>query len=386
MEALNEILSPNKRLKVAFLGGAYDSAVGRSHRIAIEMDQCFELVAGCFSRDREKNLDSAKQYGLDLNRVYTGLNDLLKHEVNQIDCIVILTPQDQHFEHVKLCLQAGIPIICEKALVCSSTEAIEIENILSTNSGYLAVTYNYTGYPMIRELKHMISSGVLGKIQQIHMEMPQEGFARLSPDGQPISPQEWRLRDGHTPTISLDLGVHLHMMAKFLTGERPEELVAITTSRGNFSGIIDNVNCLVKYTNNLDCSIWYSKTAFGCRNGQRFRIFGDLGSAEWVQENPEYLYYSDNTGGKYTLDRTSKNTQVANELRYQRFKAGHPAGFIEAFANYYVDIASSLNKFLDSKQNSRNQYVFGVSESLEGLKMLEAISRSSVSKKWEVIK
>lgn len=376
----------NKKLKAAFVGGAYDSAVGRSHRIAIEMDQCFELVAGCFSRDKKRNHTSANKYGVGLDRVYSGLDDLLKHEINNIDCIILLTPQDQHFEHVMACLRTGIPVICEKALVCSCAEAIQIRELLKSSGGYLAVTYNYTGYPMIRELKHMINVGLLGKIQQIHMEMPQEGFARLSPEGFPISPQEWRLRDGSIPTISLDLGVHLHMMVKFLADESPEEVVAITANRGNFSKIVDNVNCFVKYTNDIDCSIWYSKTALGYRNGLKIRIFGDQGTAEWVQEDPEFLYYSDNSGGKCCLDRTSKNIKVANQVRYQRFKAGHPAGFIEAFANYYVDIADSLQRDLQNDTASENQYVFGIEESLEGLNLLEAISRSSKSKKWEIIK
>lgn len=382
---INQVLNQNKKLKVAFIGGAYDSAVGRSHRIAIQMDQCFELVAGCFSRNQDKNHHSAIEYGIELDRVYASLGELLKHEIGNIDCIIVLTPQDQHFQHVKTCLEAGVPVVCEKALVCSSDEAGQLKDLLQSSGGYLAVTYNYTGYPMVRELKHMIDAGVLGKIQQIHIEMPQEGFARLSSEGVPISPQEWRLRDGFTPTISLDLGVHLHMMVKFLTGQTPEKLVAVTSSRGNFSEIADNVNCIVKYSGDVDCSVWYSKTAFGYRNGQRVRVFGDQGSAEWLQENPEYLHYSDNTGGKYCLDRTSKNIKVANQLRYQRFKAGHPAGFIEAFANYYVDIAKALRDYQNNEKSDSESYVFGVDESMEGLIMLEAIARSSASQKWEPI-
>lgn len=375
-----------RKLRVAFVGGAFDSAVGRSHRIAIEMDQCFELVAGCFSRNAEKNRESAIQYGIKIQRAYNHIQDLIANESNHIDCIVILTPQDQHFEHVKLCLEAGIPVVCEKALVCTSSQAEEIHALLCNTKGFLAVTYNYTGYPMVRELKHMIASGMLGAIQQVHIEMPQESFARLALDGEPMTPQSWRLHDGSIPTISLDLGVHLHMMVKFLTGQTPQELVAISGSRGNFSQVADNVNCLVKYSNDIDCSVWYSKTAFGHRNGQRFRIFGELGAAEWVQENPEYISFADNSGGKYILDRTTKFTKVANLPRYQRFKAGHPAGFIEAFANYYVDIAESLRGYIDDRGDQNQDYVFGIEESLEGLRMLEAISRSAANKKWEVIK
>ncbi|QDC44303.1 Gfo/Idh/MocA family oxidoreductase [Methylophilus medardicus] len=375
-----------KKLRVAFLGGAFDSAVGRSHRIAIEMDQCFELVAGCFSRNDKKNRDSAIKYGVNPERAHKNVHDLIAYESSNLDCVIILTPQDQHLEHLKICLEAGIPVICEKALVCTSTEAEHIQRLLENRKGFLAVTYNYTGYPMVRELKNMVDSGMLGAIQQIHIEMPQEGFARLTTDGNPMTPQSWRLHDGSIPTISLDLGVHLHMMVRFLTGQKPEELVAISASRGNFPEVADNVNCLVKYSNNIDCSIWYSKTAFGYRNGQRFRVFGDLGSAEWVQENPEYLSFADNSGGKYILDRTSNFSKVANQARYQRFKAGHPAGFIEAFANYYFDIAESLRSYLQDSKRQNHEFVFGVKESVEGLKMLEAISRSAVNKKWEVIK
>lgn len=384
---LNTSLSGvSKKLKIAFIGGAYESAVGRAHRIAVDMDQRYELVAGCFSRRPEISRASALKYAIDPSRAYSDMDDLLNSEAEELDAILILTPQDQHSRQIMACLEAGIPIVCEKALVASTSEAMVIRDQLAAKKGFLAVTYNYTGYPIVRELKHMVESGVLGKIQQIHMEMPQEGFARMSEDGAPITPQEWRLHDGYVPTISLDLGVHLHMMAHFLTGESPEEVVAISTSRGNFSQITDNVQCLARYSGDIDCGIWYSKTAFGCRNGLRLRIFGDKGSAEWVQENPEYLHYADNTGGKFILDRTSKGMQIANQARYQRFKAGHPAGFIEAFANYYIDIADALQRYRASKDWGFGRYVFGIEESLEGLQMLEAIARSSSSNKWEHVK
>lgn len=375
------------KLKIAFVGGAYDSAVGRAHRAAISMDQYFELIAGCFSRNKEKNIETAIQYGVDTNRIYNDFNSLLEYEKENIDAIVILTPQNQHIDQINKSLDFGIPIICEKALVSSSKEAIAIREKLIKKKGFLAVTYNYTGYPMIRELKHMIRSGFLGEIQQLHMEMPQEGFARLSNEGKPIYPQNWRLKDSFVPTISLDLGVHLHMMGTFLTGSSPIEVVSVASSRGNFNEVIDNVQFLANYTNNIDSSYWYSKTAFGYRNGLKIRIFGKKGSAEWVQGNPEYINFADNSGGKYCLDRTSKNIKIANNSRYQRFKAGHPAGFLEAFANYYVDLAHSLYKKKNISSVSESiKYVFGVNESIEGLKMLESVARSSSSKKWEIIK
>lgn len=371
------------KLKVAFVGGAFDSAVGRAHRVAIEMDQRFELVAGCFSRNQTKSVDSALKYRINPSRAYSDLNSLLKYESEDLDVIMILSPQDQHFSQLKKCLDKDVPIVCEKALVASVAEGLEIQELLTAKNRLVAVTYNYTGYPMVRELKSMIESGVFGKIQQVYIEMPQEGFARMSECGEPVTPQEWRLRDGDIPTISLDLGVHLHMLVKFLTNAHPEEVVATSSTRGNFHEVTDNVQCLAKYSENIDCNIWYSKTAFGYRNGLRLRIFGTKGGAEWVQDNPEYLQFADNEGGKYCLDRASKNSKIANQIRYERFKAGHPAGFLEAFANYYSDIADVIQRFKDTRNIDFGEYVFGVEESLEGLKMLEAISRSTSSGQWE---
>lgn len=379
-------LKPNEeKLKVAFVGGAYDSAVGRAHRAAIAIDQRYDLVTGCFSRDIDKSRKTASDYGVDQERAYSDLTVMLQNESKNLDAVIVITPQDQHGVHVSNCLEAGLPVVCEKALVPSSAEALTIRNQLTEKNGFLAVTYNYTGFPMIRELKHMIESGMLGKIHQIQMEMPQEGFAKIGEDGAPIRPQEWRLRDGKIPTLSLDLAVHLHMMARFLLAAIPEEVVALSSSNGNFRGIIDTTQCLVRYSGGIDCGMWFSKVALGYRNGLRLRIFGDRGAAEWIQENPEYLHFADNKGKKIVIDRSCQEIMMANNSRYQRFKAGHPAGFLEAFGNYYMDIAEALVLYRSTRRVDFGSYVFGVEESIEGLRLLEAMALSSHSRKWEPV-
>lgn len=374
-----------KRLRIAFIGGSYNSAVGRTHRIAIEMDQRMQLVAGAFSRNPETSIASAIKYGLDSSCSYKSIEHLITAGRELFDAVIVLTPQDQHVNNVITCLNAGIPVICEKALATTVAEGLSIQEHLIANNGFLAVTYNYTGYPMIRELKQIIKDGRLGTIQQIHMEMPQEGFAKHTVDGKPIIPQDWRLHDGTIPTLSLDLGVHLHMMARFLTNQSPEEVVASSNSYGNFNKIIDNISCLIRYSGNIEGSIWYGKTALGYRNGQKIRVFGSLGSAEWVQTNPENLVISDNTGNTHIVDRGSPHIKIATKSRYQRFKVGHPAGFIEAFSNYYFDIADSLENHLSNTKNMSNEYVFGIIESIEGLKLLNAIAESSKTKRWEKV-
>lgn len=174
-------------------------------------------------------------------------------------------------------------------------------------------------------------------------------------------------------------------MARFLLGATPEEVVALSSSNGNFPEIIDSTQCLVRYSGGIHCGIWFSKVALGYRNGLRLRIFGDKGAAEWVQENPEYLHYANNRGTKIVMDRSCQGIRIANKSRYQRFKAGHPAGFLEAFANYYLDIAEVLAAYRSTGRMDFGDYVFGVEESIEGLKMLEAIALSWKSHKWEPV-
>ena len=374
----------NDKMQVAFIGGGVNSVVGSAHYAAINLDNSFELVAGFFSRDKDINSETAVNYKVSSDRVYKNLEDLIKYEKKNIDAIIVLTPTSLHTSHVIDLLKNGIPVISEKALAASASDIMKIKNMMKRNNGFLSVIYNYLGYPMVRELKNIIETGKLGKVNHIQVEMPQEGFIRVNPKGEPIIPQNWRLSDNHVPTISLDLGVHLHMLIKYLVTEIPLNVFALSESIGNFSSIIDNVNCLIEYSNNITCNMWYSKIAIGQRNGMKIRVYGKQGSAEWLQENPEVLKLADSSGHRWTLDRGNDEVEISNKNRYTRFKVGHPAGFIEAFANYYADIANSFQKFKMGQSEFLTE-CFGVEEALEGTQLFESIQRSSKSKLWEKV-
>ncbi len=371
--------------KIAFLGGSLDSAVGKAHKAAIEIDKKFNLVAGCFSRNTEINLKTGIEYGVQVDRIYDNILDLINAEKENLDAIVILTPTDSHYKDIIFCVEAKIPVICEKSMVTSSKESKRIHDLCLTTNSFLAVTYNYTGYPMIRELQNVISSGKMGVIKNICIEMPQEGFLKVDKMGKPIFPQNWRLKDGEIPTLSLDLGVHVHSIINFLIGKKPLEVVASVNTFGNFKSVVDDISCIVNYSDGINVNMWFSKSALGYRNGLKVRVFGDEGAAEWIQENPEFLYFSENNGTKTIIDRSNSFVKVASESRYSRFKAGHPAGFIEAFANYYYDISESLDKFKSGEKEILNQYTFGTKVAHEGMQLLEAITRSKENKKWESI-
>ena len=374
----------NNPLNLAFIGGGINSAVGATHCIAAQMDGRFRVVAGCFSRHPEINLATGRQWHVSADRVYASADELLTAETGKIDAVVVLTPTPSHRQPVIAALAKGYSVICEKALASSVEDAVDIIRAAEQTGGYLAVTYNYTGYPMLRELKQMIASDKLGVIRQIHVEMPQEGFSKIGPDGEPIVPQHWRLADGTIPTISLDLGVHLHHVIGFLTGQKPIEVVALQSSMGHFSSIKDNTLCIARYSAEIECAIWYSKTALGHRNGLRVRVYGTRGSAEWFQMEPESLTWCDNKGTRTILDRASADARLSKEPRYNRFKAGHPAGFLEAFANLYSDIADELTHFQSDRAAPRDS-AYSARHALDGLAMLEAITSSSKEKVWKPV-
>jgi len=364
-------------LRLAFIGGSINSAVGYTHFNASRLDGHFRLEAGCFSRNKDINRRTAEIYGVPFERCYEDWRTLLQEERGSTDAVVILTPTPNHYDVVISAIDSGYPVICEKALATSSRECRDIRAAVDHNRGYLAVTYNYSGYPMVRELRQMISSGKMGMLQQIHIEMPQEGFLRKD-----ANPQDWRRHDYAVPTISLDLGVHVHHLLHFLTcGLRPVTVVGEQCTYGAFDEIIDNVYCLARYEQDLRVQAWWGKTALGYRNGLRVRVFGSEASAEWLQMQPEFLHFADNEGACSIIDRASSNAVLAREVRYNRFKAGHPSGFIEAFANLYVDLAEDVRHFQEGTKKE-NPFVFGAPHAEEGLAFLEAVSQSSRQNNW----
>lgn len=379
-------LSDAKPLKVGFIGGSVNSAVGYAHFAATQMDGLFEIVAGCFSRDTATNTATALRYAIASDHVYANWQDMLGAEKQNLDAIVILTPTPDHDESIIAALEAGYNVICEKALTDSVAKAENIKRTLAATGGFLAVTYNYSGYPMIRELRRLIEDGALGHILQIQVEMPQEGFIRKNKNGAASQPQSWRLRDGDIATLHLDLGVHVHQLVQYTTGLQPLEVVAISERFGDFPGIVDDLNALARYEGGAVANFWYSKTALGQRNGLKVRIFGDMASAEWIQTNPEILSVSYADGRREILDRGALNL-LTDMARYTRFKPGHPAGYIEAFANLYADIYQNLRAHQDGTLGEAvSREVFGVELAIDGLQFLEAMSQSVRNQCWTKIK
>lgn len=365
----------NKPIRLAFIGGGIGSIAGTPHYAASSMDAGFKLIAGAFSRNMQTNRESAEKWGI--KRFYDSWRDLIKQEKDNIDAVVVLTPTPMHADMICALLEQNIPIISEKAVATTMEEVQKMKKLYNSKEHFLAVTYNYSGYPLVRELKQRIFNGELGKIINIRMEMPQESFLRPPPSVK--YPQAWRLQDKYIPTICLDLGVHLHQMAFFLTEMEPSMLFSTMKSFSTYP-VIDDVEIQLKYDNGASGHFWMSKVAIGHRNGLRVRIYGEKASAQWYQAEPETMLLSYINGEKKIIERGG-DTPICNKKRYNRMTPGHPGGFIEAFANIYSDIADALIAF-KNKTNYKNQYVFDLELAERGLQLFHRAKDSHEQKCW----
>jgi len=227
---------------------------------------------------------------------------------------------------------------------------------------------------MMKELENKIQKGDLGKINHIRIEMPQEGFIRKRKINQ-VKPQEWRLNEDNISNILLDLGSHAYSIIKFLSKQTAISTVSIMNNFGDYPGVMDDMSCIVKYTNDIVGNIWISKSALGHKNGLKITVYGSKGSALWYQMEPELLKIVDSYGTIHYLDRGSESCNIASQKRFNRFKPGHPDGFIESLSNYYDDVFEDL-------LSRKNQNTFGLTESKECILLLESIYKSNKDQKW----
>lgn len=368
-------------LKLGFIGGGINSAIGSAHFAASMLDNRFTVTSGCFSRDKKINEQTALRWHIDSKSCFTDWRAYLSYTKPAIDALCILTPIPDHYEMLVAALDLEIPVICEKALVCNTIEASKLQARYASQPHFLAVTLNYSGYPVVRLLRHMIAQGHLGTVQQIHLEMPLENYLRI-PIGstRPAKPQRWRQSDGDIPTLLLDLGVHLHHLLYYLTDASAQQVMAQFNHFSTQPQIIDDARIWVECDKGIQANMWMSKTALGHRNGMRIRVFGDQGSAEWYQFNPEILQMTDVHGVRSQLDRGVEN-DILGTQHYNRFKAGHPTGYIESFGNLYWDIADALSRYRENGTACHPE-VFGMDHSYDGLALLEAAVKAHANRSW----
>lgn len=364
-----------KRYRLGFIGGSCESIAGYPHYIASRMDGHFDVVAGAFSTHPDINRKTGERWGVP--NIYADWRELLEKERTSVDAVVILVPTPLHSEIVVAALEAGYPIICEKPLAGSMEEMQTIAKAYDPSRHFLVVTNNYSGYPMVRELRQRIAQEEFGDIHVLRLEMPQESFLR--PPKSIKYPQKWRLKDGFVPMIAFDLGTHLYHLASFLLNVVPTAVWAEMNSFSSYP-VIDDMVIQARYPSAMQANFWMSKVALGNRNGLCLKVYGSRGSAVWQQETPERLEIAHTDGSKCIIDRGGE-MQVASNPLFNRMTPGHPAGFIEAFANLYHDIYAGLDNFLTGK-NAPSPYVYGFDHSLEAMRFLHNARRSCDQGGW----
>ncbi len=325
--------------RLAFIGGGLNSVAGYPHFVASRMDARFEVVGGVFSRHEEINRETARYWNV--KHVFNNVQDMIDNLGDSLDAVVVLTPTPLHYEHVRICLEKNLKVICEKPLFRSMEEMSRFREFYDPDRHFLLITYNYIAYPILSELRRMIKEGMLGEILSVSLEMPQESFLR--PPRSVDYPPWWRKRDGEIPTIILDLASHLFSLSYFLIGLKIKGVNVLKRSFSEF-GVVDDVKALIEYENGATGFLWVSKVALGNRNGLRVCIYGSEASSVWVQEDPEKLYISDRKGKRYILDRGS-GLDIGKVRIYNRMIAGHPAGYVEALANLYFKYYEALRYY-----------------------------------------
>ena len=183
------MLVNGKKLKLGVIGGGMNSAIGQTHFIASRMDFRAEIVSGFFSKDEKSNKLTGSKYGVTLERQYSSLESFVLGEKGRVDLVLVLTPTVSHYDDLEMLLNSGFDIVCEKSLVLDSREAKNIQQILIKNKNFLSVIHNYTGYPMVREMREMVSSGEIGDLFNFSINMPQQTYIKVNERGEPLSPQ-----------------------------------------------------------------------------------------------------------------------------------------------------------------------------------------------------
>lgn len=372
-------------MKVGFIGGGLDSAIGRAHFGGINIDRKYSLDAGVFSIEKNINSESAHFYGVEATRVYEDISSFIGGEKGRLDAAIVLSPTPLHFEHINSLLDAGIPVITEKSLCTNSQDAQRIAERVHQENKFLTVTFTYTGYPMVREIREMVTKGLLGEVISIHVEMAQESFIRASATGAKPTPQAWRQLDYEIPSVTLDLGSHVVNLLEFIASDQVVKVAALANHAGEVSDLVDNVRAIGEMGQGTPISLLWNKVTLGKRNGLALSINGSKGALSWIQEEPELLRFAGKDGALSIIDRSHSMITLASESRYQRFKVGHPAGYIEAFANLYLDIADDLATHKTGKK-SENPFTHSAANSAHGLRVLEAIHQSAAHTEWVEIR
>jgi len=364
------------------IGGGRGAFIGGVHRIAASMDGRAELVAGAFSSDAKRSKDSGEDFFLDPTRVYGSYTEMAAAESEmpqdkRLDFVVIVTPNHQHFGPARLFLEAGFNVVCDKPATFDLAQARTLRRIVRKTGKVFVLTHNYTGNSMVKQAREFVCNGTVGTIRKVVVEYPQ-GW--LSSAVVLLGPKqaEWRTdpkRSGAAGCMG-DIGTHAENLARYITGLEIEELCADLTTFVKGRKLDDDGNVLVRYKGGAKGVLHASQVCVGDENNLNIRVYGSKAALEWHQEQPNdlVLKFPDKPsqlwrrGNLYNSDQAKRSSRVP---------PGHPEGYLEAFANIYLEAFRAISAEVEGRPIPKDLDFPTIDDGVEGMAFINAVVKSS---------
>jgi predicted dehydrogenase len=378
----------SRKIKMGMVGGGRGAFIGQVHRIAAALDGQIELVCGAFSSSPEKSRLSGKDLFLPDDRVYGSFEEMItkekkRPEGERMDFISIVTPNHMHFAPAKMALENGFHVVCDKPLCFNLEEAYALREIYSKTDLVFALTHNYTAYPMVKEARHIIQSGQLGKIRKLVTAYPQGWLSTFLEESEQKQ-ASWRTdpRKSGIAGAMGDIGTHAENLAEYISGLQIEELCADISTFVEGRRLDDDGNVLIRYNNGARGILYASQISAG-ENALSVKVYGEKGGLEWHQMHPNTLELKWLDKPK-ELIRTGVGQLSESTQAHTRLPAGHPEGYLEAFANIYRNFAKCIQAKLEGVEADPVYKDFpGIEDGIRGMEFIYKVIESGKSDtKW----
>ena len=382
----------NRKLRMGMVGGGKDAFIGAIHRLAANMDGLIELSCGALSINPEIAMASGEALFLPKDRTYTTFEEMIKAEAalpddQRMDFVTIVTPNFAHFAPAKMALEHGFHVVIEKPITFSLEEAKELKQILDKTGLTLCLTHTYSGYPLVKQIKAMIKEGQLGKVRKVWVEYPQGWLSKLS-EREGNAQAAWRTdpKKSGKSSVMGDIGTHAAHLAEYVTGSKITDVCAELNTMVEGRVLDDDGAVMLKFDNGAKGVLMASQVAAGEENGIRIRVYGEKGGVEWYQHEPNTLQvkWLDQPTQIYRAGGNNGHYLSPLAVHNCRTPAGHPEGYLEAFANIYRNFALTLGCKMDGTTPTAEMLDFpGIEDGLRGMAFIDNVVASSQSdKKW----
>lgn len=373
-----------RTLRLGMVGGGQGAFIGAVHRTAAALDGVFLITAGALSSTPERSRASGTAIGLPDDRNYPDWRAMLDGELrlprdSRIDAVAIVTPNDTHFEIARAFTQAGFHVLCDKPLVHTSAQAAELVRSVRSAGTMFAVSYNYSGYPLVKQARELIAAGAIGRVRRVSVEYHQGWLAaNLEQSGQKQA--AWRTdpaRSGAAGALG-DIGSHAEQLVAYVTGLELESICVDLSTFVPGRRVDDDAGMLLRFVGGARGALTASQVCVGCENDLRLRVWGETGGLDWRQEQPNELHLA--TLGEPERVLRRGNDYLGPAARSAtRLPPGHPEAFFEAFANVYRAFGAAIRAGATGLEAAAQHDFPGILDGARGVHFIETALASARS-------